>query len=169
MWTSFSAKPKVKCIQEFNQSSNPSIKAQILNFKFPAQLLLENIQINDIKKSRCIWTVFVSVVKNVITHFVYEFNCLFIKEDQSTSYFEWFDRINVLSIFLLKKNFRISFITEFLRNIFSMLSPVKWGNKMDVCPPHRKSRKIRCFWCSNVKEENRISILLSFFTTINQN
>lgn len=135
MWTSFSAKPKVKCIQEFNQSSNPSIKAQILNFEFPAQLLLENIQINDIKKSRCIWTVFVSVVKNVIAHFVYEFNCLFIKEDQSASYFEWFDRINVLSIFLLKKNFRISFITEFLRNIFSMLSPVRWGNKMECMPP----------------------------------
>lgn len=135
MWTSFSAKPKVKWIQEFNQSSNPSIKAQILNFEFPAQLLLENIQINDIKKSRCIWTVFVSVVKNVITHFVYEFNCLFIKEDQSASYFEWFDRINVLSIFLLKKNFRISFITEFLRNIFSMLSPVRWGNKMECMPP----------------------------------
>lgn len=135
MWTSFSAKPKVKWIQEFNQSSNPSIKAQILNFKFPAQLLLENIQINDIKKSRCIWTVFVSVVKNVITHFVYEFNCLFIKENQSALYFEWFDRINVLSIFLLKKNFRISFITEFLRNIFSMLSPVRWGNKMECMPP----------------------------------
>lgn len=135
MWTSFSAKPKVKCIQEFNQSSNPSIKAQILNFEFPAQLLLENIQINDIKKSRCIWTVFVSVVKNVIAHFVYEFNCLFIKENQSALYFEWFDRINVLSIFLLKKNFRISFITEFLRNIFSMLSPVRWGNKMECMPP----------------------------------
>lgn len=161
MWTSFSAKPKVKWIQEFNQSSNPSIKAQILNFEFPAQLLLENIQINDIKKSRCIWTVFVSVVKNVITHFVYEFNCLFIKEDQSALYFEWFDRINVLSIFLLKKNFRISFITEFLRNIFSMLSPVRWGNKMECMPPTSE--------VSNVKEENRISILLSFFTTINQN
>lgn len=51
----FSVEQEVKWIRKFNQLFNPSIEAQISNFKYPSQLLLENLLMNDIQKLPWTW------------------------------------------------------------------------------------------------------------------